>query len=252
MANAVRSAIDYGISMERVNLSRQNLSRADLSYGDFREADLSYADLSQSDLTEADFRGATMVRTNFRRAGLYHANLSYSDISKCDFTGAAMIKTVLERSWLADSKFYEARMKASVLRDVRATRCDFTKAFLQRAVMDRIYLSHSKLDEANLNNAGISGIGLHNVTTRGAKYNGDTFTNGLVSISGLTYEVLATDTKVQIGCQVKTIPEWEAVVPAEVIKIGPHAVTFYRMYRDHLLGLFRARLDHNNTCKHPE
>lgn len=78
IADAVKMAIEQGIS----------LCGVDLKEADLHTTDLSNADFSDAKLTDVDLRGAKMVGTNFTRAILVNADLMSADLDDAVLSGA--------------------------------------------------------------------------------------------------------------------------------------------------------------------
>jgi hypothetical protein len=60
-----------------------------------------------------------------------------------------------------------------------------------------------------------------------------------ITISGLIWDVVISDYDMRIGCQIHPFEEWENFTDSEIDEMSPHALAFWKEYKEHLIGLCR-------------
>jgi len=116
-----------------------------------------------------------------------------------------------------------------------------------RANLAGAYLAGADLAGAYLAGANLAGAYLAGADLARAYLAGAKWTDGIViqkrpiQIYGLAYPITILDAHAQIGCQLKTLAEWEALdLPAAKSLDGREAAEMFECCRDALLSLAKA------------
>ena len=167
-----------------------------------RGANLSDANLSGADLSDANLRGADLSDADLR-----DANLSGADLSDAD---------------LRDANLSDADLRDADLRDANLSGADLRGADLSGADLRDANLRYANLSDANLSGADLRGA------TKVPMY--CKWTHGI------------TDGMVHIGCEKRTIEEWDNFFASdEIIQTERNTEEFkqiqavYNAYKSYLL-----------------
>lgn len=177
-----------------------DLSGADLRYSNLLFADLRYSNLMNSDLSFADLRYSNLNRAYLMNANLKHsnllgANLKYTNFSFADLSYANLMYT--NKSYI-----------------------DLTSSILNHAILYDNNLTNPKIFEiTSLKDEHLINYKL---------------TDALVSIY-CKWDVFIINDKIKIGCETKTIPEWDEWFNGDKIYVT-HRNTddFKRIYANYI------------------
>ncbi|MEN6535021.1 MAG: pentapeptide repeat-containing protein [Bryobacteraceae bacterium] len=150
------------------------------------------ADLSGAVLSDAALSGADL-----RGADLRGADLSGADLSGADLRGAVLRGAVLRDADLSDAA-----------------------------------LSGADLRGADLRGADLSGAVLSDADLSDATYGeGVPMTRAPLSILGLRWPVLILDAHVKIGCQLRTVAEWDSATDEQIVAMdGAPSIALWRRW----------------------
>ena len=176
-------------------------------------ADLSSANLSGADLSRADLSGAYLSRANLSGANLSGANLSGANLSRANL--------------------YRADLSGANLSGAKLYRADLSSANLSRADLSGAYLSRANLSGANLS--------------------GETLAITPISISGLTWDILITESYLRVGCQRHLHLIWKGFTDEQIATMDCNAFDFWAMNKSWLLAACKTHrgqsLAHRRTTK---
>ena len=108
-------------------------------------------------------------------------------------------------------------------------------ASLDGASLDGASLSGANLSGANLDGASLDGASLDGANLDGASLDGEIITIAPVSISGLTWSVLISESYMSIGCQRHTHAEWDTFSDDKIRGMEPRAESFWSANKQWLL-----------------
>lgn len=154
------------------------------------------------------------------------ADLNGTSLRDADLSGIDLRNADLSDTDLRDVNFCGANLNDSDFRGTDLRRANFIGA--------------------NLRGANFHGVKLHNINLCGAKLRSAIWTNGAVIrrkpiiIDGLRYRVIILDAHAQIGCQIKSLHEWEEVDEGNLSSIEDDAIDFWLVWRDVLLAMASA------------
>lgn len=159
IADAVKMAIEQGISLCGVDLKEADLHELDLHGIDLSYADLSYANLYGVNLDGASLACALLVDTNLFAASLCHtcfrgADLHYANLGRSRAIGADFGSADLHTTDLSNADFSDAKLTDVDLRGAKLINTNFTRAILVGADLMSTELDGTVLVGANLDYAG--------------------------------------------------------------------------------------------------
>ncbi|MCK5616954.1 pentapeptide repeat-containing protein, partial [Candidatus Pacearchaeota archaeon] len=131
------------------------------------KSNLKQADLRNANLTNANLREAVLVKTQLNQAyltlaDLRQADLTNADLSDTELKGANL--TGINLSTVMNIK--GAKMRQTILRDVKLTRLTLRNANLTDAILMNADLSHTDLAGADLTKANLTNADLTNADLR--------------------------------------------------------------------------------------
>ena len=98
-------------------------------------------------------------------------------------------------------------------------------------------LSGADLSGADLRGADLRGADLRGAYLRGAYLRGEKLKTSPVFISGLTWEIVITNSYMTIGCQRHTHENWTAFDDSTISKMEKRALEFWKKHKEILLVL---------------
>ncbi len=135
--------------------------------------------LSNANLSSADLRNANLRNANLSSANLSNANLSSADLRNADLRNANLSNSDLSNANLRNANLSSADLRNANLRNAN--------------------LSNSDLSKSDLRNSDLSNANLSNAENKETAY--------LPIFCKWTNSIIGN--KIQIGCKVKTIEEWD-------------------------------------------
>jgi hypothetical protein len=149
-----------------------------------------------------EFENNTVLRTLEQalreRANLSGANLSGANLSGANLSGANLSMTDLSGANLSGANLRSANLSGANLSMTDLSMTDLSGVNLRSADLSMSDLSGANLRNANLSMTDLSGANLRNSNLRNANLP-----------LYCRWSVTLKDDKIQIGCELKTIPEWD-------------------------------------------
>ncbi len=128
--------------------------------GGFQLADIK---LPGVDLHDSDMEGSNFARASLVRARLKNVRLAFADLNEADLAEADVTASNLFKAHLARASFRQARLRGTVLEQVKATDAVFLGADLGEA-----QLLMADLTGANFTSADLTGASLEAAMLKGA------------------------------------------------------------------------------------
>ena len=141
-----------------------------------------------------------------QRANLRNAVLCFADLSNADLRFANLSDANLRFADLSNADLRFANLSDANLRFADLSNADLSNADLRYAKLSNANLRNAVLSEANLSGADLSGAYLRGAYLSGAK----------IPMFCKWYTAIV-DNKIQIGCKIKSIEEWEAFLNSEEV-----------------------------------
>jgi uncharacterized protein YjbI with pentapeptide repeats len=158
------------------------------------------ADLHGANLRGADLHGANLRGANLRGANLRGANLRGADLYGANLDGAN----------------------------------------LYGANLDGANLYGANLYGADLRGANLRGANLHGANLRGADLDGEKITKNPLSIVGMHYWCMISDSYMSLGCKRFTHQEWSDFNDEQISEMDSKALEFWTQWKAPLLEICKA------------
>ena len=156
--------------------------------------------------------------------------------------GANLAGAYLRGAYLAGANLTGANLTDAYLAGANLTDANLTDAYLRGANLAGANLRGTNLADANLAGAYLRGTKLTGANLAGARWtDGAIIKREPIQIYGLAYPVTILDDRMQIGCELHSLAEWEAFDDERISKMdGVAARRFWRMMKDALLAIAKA------------
>jgi uncharacterized protein YjbI with pentapeptide repeats len=220
MREALRNAIDSGISLRCAKLSYSyfiefDFSRSDLSGANFNHSYLSGSKFSNSCLCDTSFYRAYLKSIQIDNTDLSRADLSGANLSEADLSEAKLIGANLSSANLSYANLSGADLKGANLRDADLSSADLSGANLIRADLNGADLSNANLSGANLIGANFRcSIGLYIPETGRSMQ--------------LHYKIVLVGDSLFIGCRHYKLHKWFAFSEKTIHKMDDGALKWWR------------------------
>jgi hypothetical protein len=144
-------------------------------------------------------------------------------------------------------------MKEAVIEAV-INGADLRGANLRGANLDGADLRGANLRGADLYGANLRGANLRGANLRGADLYGEKLAIAPVSIIGLYWNVLISESYMRIGCKRYTHEEWGGFEDSEIAQMDSHASAFWKQWREPLLAMCKTHRNESLQYRkeHPE
>ena len=146
---------------------------------------------------------------------------------KADLDGANLDGANLRGADLDRANLYGANLK----------RADLRGADLGGANLDEANLRGANLGGANLRGADLRGADLRGADLRGADLEGEKITKSPLSINGLHYRCLISDSYMRLGCKRFTHKEWSEFNDDRIRGMDSGALAFWKQWKAPLLAM---------------
>jgi hypothetical protein len=181
---------------------------------------------SDANLIGANLRGANLIGANLRGANLIGANLIGANFSDANLIGANLI-------------------------DANLIGANLSGAYLRGANLSDANLRDANFSDANLIGANFSDANLIGANLIGANLRGEILAIAPITICGIYWNVLITESYLTIGCQRHTHEEWKAFDDENIAEMHSKANEFWTANKSWLLGACKshkkASLAHRKT-----
>ena len=168
------------------------------------------ADLGGANLYGADLRGADLGGANLYGADLYGADLGGADLGGANLYGAN----------LGGANLYGANLYGADLRGAN--------------------LYGANLYGADLRGADLGGANLYGADLYGADLDGEKIPKNPLSIVGMRYWCLISDSYMRLGCKRFTHQEWSDFNDEEISEMDSKALEFWTQWKAPLLEMCKA------------
>ena len=81
----------------------------------------------------------------------------------------------------------------------------------------------------------------HDGVWLGGVWRGESIQNNLLNVLGLRWPITISDTRMQVGCELHTFPEWESFDDERINKMDRGALKFWRQHKAALMALCGSR-----------
>jgi uncharacterized protein YjbI with pentapeptide repeats len=208
MSEALRNAIDSGISLRDAKLSYSYFIDFD-----FSRSDLSGANFNHSNMSGSKFSNSYLCDTSFYRAILKLVQIDNTDLSRSDLR--------------------EANLHYAVFRRAKLISANLSGADLSYADLSGADLSEANLRGANLSGANLSGANFENST--------GLYIPGVARSMELRYTIVLVEGTLFIGCRYHKLHEWFAFDDKTIHKMDSVSLKWWRENRDMLYAWSNAK-----------
>ena len=147
----------------------------------------------------------------------------------------ALVQAVKSGAYLSGANLYGANLSGADL-----SGADLRGANLRGADLRGAYLSFANLSDANLSGANLSDANLRGAYLRGADLSGEILKIAPISISGLYWNVLITESFLTIGCQRHEHNEWAKFDDDAIGRMHYKAQEFWKANKSWLMATCKA------------
>jgi len=162
-------------------------------------------------------------------------NLECADMQEFNFDSLDLQDINMNRSNLKFSRFVNANLKNANLSKVSFEHADFENANLENADLSGADLSNANLKGANLKNANLNNARITNVIGNDVEIH---------SFAFMDYNIVYTDTELQIGCVRRLIGEWFSFSDRQILEMdGKKALVFWKECKPVLQKIFKIEND---------
>jgi uncharacterized protein YjbI with pentapeptide repeats len=233
MSEALRNAIDSGISLRDAKLSYSYFIDFD-----FSRSDLSGANFNHSNMSGSKFINSYLCDTSFYRAILKLVQIDNTDLSRSDLREANLHYAVFRRAKLISANLSGADLSYADLSGADLSEANLRGANLSGANLSGANLSGADLCEANLRGANLSGANLS-----GANFENSTglYIPGVARSMELRYTIVLVEGTLYIGCRHHKLHEWFAFSDETIHKMDSVSLKWWRENRDMLYAWSNAK-----------
>ena len=165
----------------------------------------------------------------------------YSEQTLCEFD-VATVKRAAEQG---KANLYGANLRGADLRGANLDGAnlrgaDLRGANLRGANLDGANLDGADLRGANLRGADLYGADLYGADLRGAYLDGEKITKNPLSIVGMHYWCLISDSYMRLGCKRFTHQEWSDFNDEQISEMDSKALEFRTQWKAPLLEMCKA------------
>jgi hypothetical protein len=182
-------------------------------------------------------------------AYLRGADLGGADLGGAYLGGAYLGGAYLRGAYLGGAYLGGAYLGGAYLRGADLGGADLGGAYLRGAYLGGAYLGGADLGGADLGGAYLRGADL-----RGADLGGEKLAIPPISITGLYWDVLITESYMTIGCQRHGHAKWKTFDDAEISDMASNALAFWKQNKSFLMAACKAHRAESLAYRkaHPE